>query len=413
MTIEFTGERVIPGQVDADLWNEHLARYAFVRQFCRDQRVLDIGCGTGYGTDVLRQTAASVIGLDYASGALDYARINYPTSKWIRGSADALPFANNSFDLAVSFEVIEHLLDHQALLREAARVVNPNGVFIVSTPNTVFYAEARQTSGPNPFHQHEFTLDEFRHALAAHFSNVAVLAENHTAGILIESPDGSPEGACHLEGLSNPEEANYFIAVCSNGSLPPLSSYVHIPRAANVLKERADHIHALEAEIKTKNEWLATGQREHQHLLETHTGVLEELKRSNAWAQQLDSKLKSAQERIVALQGELADEQRAGLQMSADYQERIKELHEELERRTKWAQDTEERLTHDLQTQIGELAKCVDLLNAAESTVVERTNWALDLQKHLDLSQNKLAMARASRWVRLGRLMNIGPELDR
>ena len=48
---EFTGERVIPGEVDPNLWNEHFSRYAFAALFCRGRKsVLDAGCGTGYGT---------------------------------------------------------------------------------------------------------------------------------------------------------------------------------------------------------------------------------------------------------------------------------------------------------------------------------------------------------------------------
>jgi hypothetical protein len=46
---EFTGERVIPGQVDADLWNEHFARYLFASRLARGRRVVDLGSGSGYG----------------------------------------------------------------------------------------------------------------------------------------------------------------------------------------------------------------------------------------------------------------------------------------------------------------------------------------------------------------------------
>ena len=71
---EFTGERLIPGQVDADLLNEHMARYAFAMRLARGNRVLDAGCGAGYGSAELARIAKSVTGVDVACEAVEYAR---------------------------------------------------------------------------------------------------------------------------------------------------------------------------------------------------------------------------------------------------------------------------------------------------------------------------------------------------
>ena len=54
---EFTGERLIPGEVDIDLLNEHMARYNFAARLTRGKRVLDAGCGAGYGSAELAQSA--------------------------------------------------------------------------------------------------------------------------------------------------------------------------------------------------------------------------------------------------------------------------------------------------------------------------------------------------------------------
>src|SRR5215471_11758453 len=75
---EFTGERLIPGQVDVDLLNEHVARYAFAARLARGKRVLDAGCGAGYGSAELARVAQRVIGLDIAADALFFGRDNYP-----------------------------------------------------------------------------------------------------------------------------------------------------------------------------------------------------------------------------------------------------------------------------------------------------------------------------------------------
>ena len=124
--VEFTGERVIPGQVNDDLWSEHVARYAFARRYAHGKRVLDAGCGTGYGSAELAQSAAEVTGVDIAADAIEYASANYPIAglRFIESSCTAVPFPAESFDLVVAFEVIEHLTDYRAFLDECARVLD-------------------------------------------------------------------------------------------------------------------------------------------------------------------------------------------------------------------------------------------------------------------------------------------------
>ena len=70
---EFTGQRVIPGKVDPDLWNEHFARYAFAARLARQKRVLDIACGSGYGSAELAKVARSVTGIDVSEEAVAHA----------------------------------------------------------------------------------------------------------------------------------------------------------------------------------------------------------------------------------------------------------------------------------------------------------------------------------------------------
>src|SRR3954454_2458666 len=108
---EFTGERIIPGEVDVDLLNEHLARYAFAARLARGKRVLDAGCGAGYGSAELAHAAQTVIGADVAAEAVDVAREHYrlPNLHFEQASCAALPHRDSVFDLIVAFEVIEHL----------------------------------------------------------------------------------------------------------------------------------------------------------------------------------------------------------------------------------------------------------------------------------------------------------------
>ena len=123
--IEFTGERVIPGYVEDDLWAEHLARYAFACRFAPGTRVLDLGCGTGYGTAELARHATEAVGVDIAPDAIDFAASHYRSARFIVASATDVPLDDASFDIITAFELIEHLSDWRALLRDARRVLRP------------------------------------------------------------------------------------------------------------------------------------------------------------------------------------------------------------------------------------------------------------------------------------------------
>src|SRR5450631_1850957 len=172
---------MIPGQVYIDLLNEHMARYHFAVRLARGKRVLDAGCGAGYGSAELADVAESVTGVDIAAEAIEHARAHYamPQLSFEQASCTALPFGDGVFDLVVAFEVIEHLEDWRAFLREARRVLSPAGQLIVSTPNRLYYTESRGTQGANPFHVHEFSFDEFTRELKQFFPYVSMFLENH------------------------------------------------------------------------------------------------------------------------------------------------------------------------------------------------------------------------------------------
>jgi hypothetical protein len=277
------------------------------------------------------------------------------------------------------------------------------GLFIVSTPNKSFYAKSRAGSGPNPFHEHEFELDEFHDALSRSFPHVRIAFENHAGCVLFESPESADIDA-RIDGFSETEDANFYVAVCSARPLR-LNSFVFVPQSANLLKERGTRIQSLETEVQLKTAWLEEAQNKHAELVRLHTQQTEELQANNTWAQELDAQVKASRQRIAQLQDEAQAQHQAALAVAEGYESQLRSHETELQARTEWAQKTEARLT-------GELASCIALLDKAESTVVERTNWAQQLQRDLEQAQAQLAMARASRWVKLGRIMKVGPELN-
>jgi 2-polyprenyl-3-methyl-5-hydroxy-6-metoxy-1,4-benzoquinol methylase len=340
MSSEFTGERVIPRQVDPNLWNEHIARYAFAARLSRGRRVLDLGCGTGYGAFELAPTALSVTGLDLAHDAVEYARTNYSRRnlRWLQSSCTTLPLREASFDLVIAFEVIEHLPDWERLIEEARRVLAPGGQFIVSTPNKSYYAESRKLSGPNPFHTHEFEYEEFRDALARTFPHVSLFLEDHTEGILFKAVSSRGSAEVRLDGAdAPPQESNFFIAVCAMTPQTGAPTFVYLPSSANLLKERGIHIERLEAELATKDQWLQQAREEHAALVDQHRGQTAELEERNRWAAALDAS-SAAGERIQQLQQE-------NEAVAAGYAAKVAALEKENLDKTLWAEEIERRLT--------------------------------------------------------------------
>ncbi len=404
MSVEFTGERVIPGQVDADLFNEHLARYAFAARLSRGKRVLDAGCGTGYGAAELAKSAQSVTGADFSADAVNFAREHYrlPYLQFEQASCTGLPHPDRCFDLAVAFEVIEHLPDWRAFLLEMRRVLSPTGQFIVSTPNKLYYAESRRASGANPFHAHEFEFDEFRQELAAVFPHISMFLENHVQGVAFRPVEAGETTEVRVDGgETQPDESHFFLAVCAHRPQTGNPTFVYIPTSANVLRERETHIALLEDELHRKDDWLEQAQRELADLDAAHGILTAELEQSNQWAERLNYDVAANGARILELQDELAAAQSAA-------QTRIAELDRENASKSEWARQLDEHLT----AKLAELSQCVEVLHQTEKTVVERTQWAQSLDAEVQELRRKLALLDSSRWVRLGRRVGLGPDAD-
>ena len=415
--IEFTGERVVPGEVNIDLWAEHFARYAFAARFADRKRALDLGCGTGYGAAELSNRARNVLGIDLSQEALIYARTHYspPNLHWTQATATTLPFADSSFDLITAFEVIEHLDNWPALLSEARRVLAPNGLFLVSTPNQRYYSESRAETGPNPFHAHEFRYEEFCDAIRNTFPHATVLLQNRMEAFAFHAPDLVFRASeARLDATRGaPDDAHFFLAVCPAGELPDLSNYFYVPRAANVLREREQHVKLLEDEralLRHRVDQLAA---DHTKLQAAHDDLNRHLEQHNLWALELEKNWKAATARVAQLQDEFQAEQAASSTVAKGYAAKVAELEQENREKTAWAQETEGRLSADLDTKSQELAEAVRLLDRAEATVTERTEWARELQARVEQLEGQLRMVRESRWIKLGRAAGVGPRVDR
>jgi SAM-dependent methyltransferase len=410
---EFTGERVIPGEVDVDLLNEHMARYTFASRLARGKRVLDAGCGAGYGSAELARSAESVVGVDRAPSAIEFARAHYAEANlsFAEAPCEALPYADGSFELVVAFEVIEHLEDWRGFLREARRVLAPTGQLVVSTPNKLYYTESRGPHGANPFHVHEFDFEEFRAELTAVFPYVSLFLENHVEGFTFQPHETGHTAEVRVDaGDPAPDESHFFVAVCANRPQTGNPTFVYVPRTANVLRERERHIDLLQRELDEKNQWLAESQRELTQMTRQYAKLEDELEASNRWAEDLNRELEDRRARVAEVQTELAEEQEKARAMAASYEAKVLELEADIRSKIKWAQDVEATLIIEIKKQTAELVKAVEALDHTENELQERTAWALRLEKEASELAQQVALYRASRWVKLGRKIGVGPE---
>jgi SAM-dependent methyltransferase len=214
---------------------EHVHRYRLAAELCRGARVLDLGCGTGYGSRILRPEATSVTGIDNDAPTIDQARATIGTSDDVSfEAADAVEYLrrdlSGSFDAIVAFEVLEHLRDADVALELLGGHAAAGVKLILSVPNSRGFDEA------NKFHLTDFGFEEAMVAFER-FEDVTVLYQYIAEGSVIQG-----EGA---EGLkadlvlrehAEREYANHFIACVnfgSNRTLADASARVHLAVAAN------------------------------------------------------------------------------------------------------------------------------------------------------------------------------------
>ena len=267
--LEFTGERFTPECV-REIWQEHWHRYVFARAFARGKRVLDAACGEGYGSALLAQDASDVLGVDIAAAAVDHAHARYANRANLRfrqGDCTALDLADASVDLVVSFETIEHVAAQEALVAGFARVLAPDGVLILSSPDKRTYHDV--AGFRNEFHVRELYREELLALLKPHFPLVYLYGQKLLFQSVIwslqERPDGVVAAATQTGTSVQPGldyDPLYFIVLCSRRPierLPQLalfgdreeSVYQHYNHEVRKNMAAGARIAELEAELAT------------------------------------------------------------------------------------------------------------------------------------------------------------------
>ena len=190
--LTLTGERTLPGVVEENYWfRRHEAAYRLLAAYCTRATVLEVGCGEGYGPELLRQAGAHrVIAVDYARDVVTHLRGRYPALAVLQANAVRLPCRTSSVDVVTALQVVEHLWEQPRFVRECARVLRPGGRMLLTTPNRLTFP-----ASTNTFHARELTAIELAE-LAAPYFDIIVRGLRHTEALQRwEATHGSLVGA--------------------------------------------------------------------------------------------------------------------------------------------------------------------------------------------------------------------------
>lgn len=259
-----TGERFIPEVKDEELEIEHLERYLCIKELVRDKVVLDAACGEGYGSHILSQTATTVLGVDIDQETVQRAKNKYATGEKLdykqASVTDLSIVSTGSIDVVVSYETIEHIDGESQIkfLQEVSRVLKPDGILIMSTPDKKEYSDKYQFN--NPFHVKEFYVPEFIDFLHTKFQNIKLYNQYLEVAALIECPEEKTEQIQFFIDRKRYEaSAKYVVAIAGNADLPEQSiamAFTHLRREYMPMMEELNYCRKEAIECRRKVERL-------------------------------------------------------------------------------------------------------------------------------------------------------------
>lgn len=251
--IEFTGERFVPTEQGV-IRQEHLHRYAWCLPLVEGKDVLDVASGEGYGSAMLASRARSVRGVDISHDAVAHAAERYADRtnlQYLQGSAAAIPLPDASVDVVISFETIEHLYEQEEMMAEIRRVLRPDGVMIMSSPNKEVYSD--RAGYHNEYHVKELYLGEFQALVSRHFPASRLCGHRMSVCSTITLLDDGPAQPVYQaltdtgEGVQEraaviPDAVYFVVVAAADASLLP-----QLP--ASILYTEAEDLYAHHHEV--------------------------------------------------------------------------------------------------------------------------------------------------------------------
>lgn len=247
----FMQERYVPGTWSEIAAYEHRPRYALASSLAAGKRVLDFGCGSGYGAADLAMEAAHVTAVDISEEALAYAREHHNALNLVFERRDDLAegLEPASFDLITCFELVEHLssADQLRLLASLKRLLTEDGLLLISTPNPA----ATANYGENPFHLHEMSEAQFRATLTAAFPEVRFLGQVIAPAVTFLPDDADARATFSYRAISGDErpEPAVFMAVCGTKPLAAMPQPIFFDAEFDYVTMRTEAIKGRNREL--------------------------------------------------------------------------------------------------------------------------------------------------------------------
>lgn|GEM_PF-2140677 len=291
---------------------EHILRYELAAELCAGARVLDLGCGTGYGTEILARKAARVVGVDIDEPAIRAARDAFgevENAEFVTGDALAAldGGVGGHFDAIVCFEVLEHLDDLDAVVERLVTRTRRGTKLIFSVPNSRTFAEE------NPYHVTDF---DFRSTLSLteRFGDCRLLYQFHAEGsLIVAGPDALPSGHVasdlRMPERAESEYANHYIGLVGFDDNAVDAAVARLRFAVAPAYNR--YIRAIE--LSNRRLWRENARLARKHLGSARSGAA-------AMAAKLDAvtrELAEAREHVAALQEQLQQERESAARAQA------------------------------------------------------------------------------------------------
>lgn len=258
--MKMTGERFLP-EMEGIVELEHWHRYRLALELVTGKEVLDIASGEGYGSFLLASVAKSVTGVDLSQEAVSHAQQKYQRANlgYLQGDCIKIPLPDHSIDVVVSFETIEHHPHHDEMMQEVKRVMRPDGVLLISSPDRHEYSDVPNIQ--NPYHVRELYRAEFEGLLGRYFKNQKIYGQKVVLGSMILSEADAavmqtylPDNPSNYSGVYRPV---YFIALASDEALPGLSnSFMEQENAAGELSRLSDTLNERRSQVEALTEAL-------------------------------------------------------------------------------------------------------------------------------------------------------------
>lgn len=377
--LEWTGERYLP-DVGGDVGLEHLHRYYLARTLVTGKRVLDVACGEGYGSAILATKALSVVGVDLSETCVAHALDTYRATNltFKLGDCTCIPLPDASIDLVVSFETIEHHAHHEQMLAEIKRVLAPDGLLVISSPDKLNYSVI--PGHDNPYHVKELYREEFTDLLSRHFAGHQLYGQGIKYGSYVSAIDGAARRQVELHTLDTQvkitagvESPIYLLALASDSDIPALDCGIFYATPSDYFAQVASLQQLLAEKAEPARELL--------HALSENSRIKEELG--------------NAQLSLEATQTSLSQLQRTN--------DSLLERHDGIENQLQRALDGQAKQHEELEDAKSRLASLERELREANEEVVARGVWALDQNRQLAETQDVLTQLRDSHSMRLTR----------